>query len=143
MRTFILLLLLTHALVSRAQTSKQEDSVMVFGGTGNELLERCNAVGSVKPGDVVPPIELVKRAKNVGTCSGYIAGIMDTYEGLYSMGQLKASSRTQRLYCRPEGVPMEQVIRVVQKSLSDHPENLHLPACGLVLVALNEAFPCK
>jgi hypothetical protein len=138
-----LLVLVFFALTCAAQMAGQEETVTVFGGTGNDLLRHCSAVGSLKTGDNVALNDLAKTKTSVGICLGYIAGVLDAYESLYAMGRLKANTPSQKLYCLPPKVEMTQLIRIVIKDLQDSPATLHLPAGGLVLVAVKSAFPCK
>jgi hypothetical protein len=44
--------------------------------------------------------------------------------------------------CQPKGATRGQVGDVVSKFLSDHPEQRHLSAAGLVTSAIARAFPC-
>jgi len=52
------------------------------------------------------------------------------------------SSRFQTA-CLPDGFTLEQIRRVVVKSLSEQPEKLHLGVARAVQEALAMAFPCK
>jgi hypothetical protein len=125
-------------------TQEHSDNVTLFGPTGSQLLEYCNDMGKVKVGDVVPPGQLVSGAKHVGLCAGYIAGIHDATMAASARAVNAASRQTYRQeYCLPAGVEMEQLIRVVQKSLEDNPAQLHLPSSVLVIRAFRKAFPCR
>ena len=64
-----------------------------------------------------------------GMCVGYVVGIMSLMEYI-------------NVLCLPVKATHAQAALVVQKYLSDHPEKLHLDAEGLVIDALQEAFPC-
>ncbi len=44
--------------------------------------------------------------------------------------------------CTPETVELAQVVGVVAAHLTEHPEDLHLPDTDLVLIALQDAYPC-
>jgi hypothetical protein len=63
-----------------------------------------------------------------GLCAGYVLGVTDT---------------TLDLYCFPPGVTRMQIRGVAVKYLNNHPEKLHLLAPGLVIKAMQAAFPCK
>ena len=71
-------------------------------------------------------------------CAAYIAGIHDYEETLIGWSHLNEPH-----FCQPKGVTLTQLVKVVTKSLNEHPEELHLAAGGLVANALNEAFPCS
>lgn len=64
-----------------------------------------------------------------GMCIGYVVGVMSVMEYI-------------NVLCLPDKSTHSQATLVVQKYLSDHPEKLHLNAEGLVIDALQEAFPC-
>jgi hypothetical protein len=67
-------------------------------------------------------------AAPTGLCAGYVMGVTDT---------------TLELYCFPPGITTMQIRGVVVKYLDNHPEKLHLLAPGLVIKAMQTAFPCK
>ncbi len=115
-------------------SAQQDDSVILFGPTGSQLLETCSEP-PVEVGDVVPVERLVKGARNNGMCAGYIAGINDN-----EMAQV--ASGKPRPYCSPPGVQIAQMAKVVRKYLEDNPAKLHLPGGIEVMSALEQAFPC-
>jgi hypothetical protein len=131
--------LLTVVMLASAQAPKQpsEENVVVFGGTGSDILRRCSDVGVLKAGETVAPLRLVEVSKHAGACEGYIAGVSDT---ILSYGSVITPKN--RIYCPPPNAEMDQLIRVVKKWLEDNPSQLHLPAGVLVIRALGEAFPC-
>lgn len=63
---------------------------------------------------------------------GYVFGVVDA---TVSIGQ--------RLYCLPQKADAQQIMAVVSKYLKAKPENWHSAAHLLVLLALQDAFPCK
>lgn len=95
---------------------------------GNTLLQQCNAavrrIDAIKTGGD-PGNALEQQAAEY--CVGYINGFVDADER----------------HCPPEGVTMQQYIRVIIKFLNDHPEKLHLGRAHLVDEALGSAFPCQ
>ena len=121
---------------SRVQ-APPKDAYVIFGPTGATLLKWCSDVGRLKAGDVATTELSIDVAKNAGSCSGYIAGVNDGAAG-YAIPNPK-----NRRYCLPPQVEMDQLIRVVKKSLEDNPPQLHLPSSVLVIRALRDAFPCK
>ena len=89
--------------------------------TGGQLLEDCESENY-----------FVK-----GSCMGYIEGVGD------SVATLAHWEGFAEYMCTPKGVTSGQFRLVVMKHLNKHPEELHLNAGGLVLIALSEAFPCE
>jgi hypothetical protein len=130
---------------TKSSSSHEESGATFFGGTGGELLKRCNAIGSVRVGDTVTSLGLADGVKNSNLCWGYIAGVVDEYEGNRLSGLSKKPQVIPATanFCLPTGVDLEQLERVVKKSLDDNPARLHMPASLLILSALAEAFPCK
>ena len=67
---------------------------------------------------------------------GYLGGFNDA-------AMLIGTGTSQKIYCLPAaGIEIDQLVRVVNKFLDEHPEDLHLTARILVLLALTGAFPC-
>jgi hypothetical protein len=87
--------------------------------TGNQLWEECSAPDS-------------DDFRN-GTCAGYIVGVTDVMQ----------SQKSANSICIPDGVNIKQLVDVVKKFLSDHPEMRQQPADWQVTSALSVAFVCK
>jgi Rap1a immunity proteins len=65
-------------------------------------------------------------------CYGYIIGVADVFDSQNASG-----------VCMPKEAVARQVIDVVKKYLTEHPETRDYTAASEVQVALQEAFPCK
>jgi len=70
------------------------------------------------------------------TCEWYLKGFLD---GI----MINPGSNGIATSCLPDTFTLDQVRRVIVKSLSDHPERLHLNVADSVRNALSAAFPCK
>lgn len=92
---------------------------------GNTLLHNCPDETQRNPSSIIGP----------AWCYGYLKGIAEMQMVIQETPRLIA-------YCVPEGVTMSQIKSIVLKYVQDHPEDLHYPSIGLVIVALNKAFPC-
>jgi Ssp1 endopeptidase immunity protein Rap1a len=68
-----------------------------------------------------------------GVALGYIQGVVNSMEVLYS---------NQPLSCSADGVTVGQMVDVVKRYLHNHPETRHEPAVILIATAAREAFPC-
>lgn len=93
-------------------------------------------------------------------CTAYVQGVLDGHQVGYMVATLEAAQRwdiaTQKArdinktqavsgYCGRDGLTLAQVIRVVQKWLTEHPERHHERADLLIPEALQDAFgqaPC-
>jgi hypothetical protein len=126
----------TSAPQSATKSASRQESV-TFGGTGGELLKQCNAVETLRAGDTVAPLQLIDAAKDSNLCWGYIAGVVDEYQGI------AATIKTPQVFCLPPGMDLEQLEKVVKRGLDDNPAELHIPASILIVHALEGAFPCK
>ena len=80
-------------------------------------------------------------AFNSGRCSGYVLSALDTAD-LYQSG-LSDLLNTKRLFCPPNGMRVEQAVKVFLKWSADHPEQLNGLAADGVIVSEMQAFPCK
>lgn len=52
-------------------------------------------------------------------------------------------SRTEPVFCLPEGVTIEQIVDVFAAYLSRHPQNRHKDGGILMALAIANAFPCS
>ena len=92
--------------------------------SGQQLQELVNANSRIVAG--TPADKDIDKAYLL---TGYVTGIYDAYEG--------------DKFCPSEGVSKGQITDIVGKFTTNHPEIRHLDAMPLVLVALEQAFPCK
>ena len=115
----------------------QEAPIMLYGGSGSDLLDRCNSAPP-KVGDRIDA-GAIKTVSQSNRCWGYIAGVVDAYEAVAGAGLLN----TPQMFCLPDKVTFGQLEKVVRKNLEDNPAHLHEPAAALVLSALRDAYPCR
>src|ERR1051326_8363699 len=67
--------------VAQPQNAQKTDETLIFfGGTGNDLLEWCSHP-AVRAGETMQVTELIKTAKDNGMCLGYIVGVSDQAVG--------------------------------------------------------------
>lgn len=86
----------------------------------NELLEWCES----------------DDAMDFASCARYITGVADITDTYQKTGAIDP------IYCRPKGVSVGQLMKVVTKGLNERAEYLHEGAAGLTVVVFAEAFPC-
>jgi len=95
----------------------------VVGGDGNQLIAACKS--AVQKLDE-PSREFTKQdVYNIGFCQGFVSGVADSMQNDANL----------------MSIPRDQMVRVVQKYLVDHPEKLSLGAVFLVRESLIKAFP--
>jgi hypothetical protein len=107
---------------------------------GNDMLSKCKPFFDDIMG--TPNTSATFSEKLDSTyCAGYIAGVLDV-EAAWRRVEGESSKATH--YCLPaDGIPNEQVLRILKKWLDKNPEKLHLRADFIVHAAILEAFPCK
>ena len=71
-----------------------------------------------------------KCSINSPMCMGYIAGVSDIMS-------------TDGDICLPNNATIQQIVDIVAKYLSDHPERRHYSASSEAGIALMQAFPCN
>jgi hypothetical protein len=71
-----------------------------------------------------------KCSSNSPLCMGYIAGVSDVMS-------------TNGDICLPDNATVQQIVDIVVKYLSDHPDRRHYSASSESGVALMQAFPCN
>lgn len=75
-------------------------------------------------------------ASAIGFCYGRVQGFM--------LGWEMASGETSaNVFCRPAGTTMGQTGDIIVKYLREHPEQRHADWRPLILLALNQAWPCE
>ena len=89
--------------------------------TGNQLLAKCENEDSFA---------------GQGECLGYLKAAIDTYRTLAVLEEFEP------FICMPERVNGRQIEKIWIKYANENPENLHMPAAALVLLADIKAFPC-
>lgn len=89
------------------------------------------------------------------TCAAYISGAVHmagNYHVLFdsikdkfisTFGSPPVIEPPSAIFCLPEEVTNDQLIRVALKYMENHPEFLHVYAAFSILAALKEAFPCS
>ena len=113
-------------LLATAATAK-EQWYRVFGPNGNTLIVPCKA--AVQKIDSPDWQGTKQEAYDSGFCMGFVSGIADTM------------NEEEGVDFSDSAITRDQLIRVVQKYLEDHPEQLSKPASWLVRLALVKAFP--
>lgn len=94
---------------------------------------------------VITGNELYNHCLNDATraiCFGYITGVADVTQ-LIALKAEESELRSRLAFCRPVGVINGQLVDVVMAYLEDTPEDRHLPALGMIVVALRNVWPCS
>ena len=60
---------------------------------------------------------------------GYVTGVADAYNG--------------EMFCIPKSATVGQIKDIAERFLIDRPQDRHLPADILIMLALVDLFPCK
>ena len=99
--------------------------------TVNDFLDVCRTIDD----DTQSVAETFKS----GYCSGWAAGVV---EGVSLSEAQHQIPRGAQLVCAPEGNSPNQIVQIVRKYVSDHPEKEHIPMTRIATQALAGAFPC-
>jgi hypothetical protein len=101
--------------------------------TAGTLFEFCGSIDEVA--------QTACRFYILGAVQGVSLGDGSTEE---ANGHLVQKAKT--IFCIPEGVSEEQMIAVFQDAVrplaGGHPEDMELPALGVLSAAMTRAFPC-
>ncbi len=68
-------------------------------------------------------------AVNAGVYVGYLAGITESFSGVY--------------FCPPKDIGLREMTAIVADHLQDHPEKQEQSAQSLITRALGDAYPCS
>jgi Rap1a immunity proteins len=74
-----------------------------------------------------------------GYCSGWAMGVV---EGVSLSETQHQIPRDAQMVCAPEGNSPNQMVQIVRKYVSEHPEKEHSPMTTIATQALAGAFPC-
>jgi Ssp1 endopeptidase immunity protein Rap1a len=79
------------------------------------------------------------RYQNI-SCLAWIEGF---FRGISVSEELHNIPRGGRITCMATGVTNYQLVHIIRKYITDHPELEHNPTEGLAALALQSAFPCR
>src|SRR5262245_34893199 len=107
---------------------------MTAAGRMEDLVRRCQGNASVRTD---ARDKLLENLMETGFCQDFFSGIL-------SANAIATSVLGNSLFCTPpDGISLDQAIKVYLKYAQDHPEQLHESARSTVIVAFRLAFPCK
>jgi len=138
---FVLFILCVALSANVGSTAAQKHTAEPSMPTGSELLNDCRQAMRLIDGDTT----LTDKEWVDGShCTGYINGVIDGY-AVTEAAEKARIHFSSSLICFPKTgfMPTPQVVRVVVKYLRDNPTHLGEPGASLVLLAMQEAFPCK
>ena len=99
--------------------------------TGGDIYESC--IHAVKGLDRTAAYD----DHRFGVCAGYIAGIVDFHTVATTVESLPVD-----MFCLPKNITTAQVIRDVTGYLEKNPQKHHDLAAYLVILALQDSYPC-
>jgi hypothetical protein len=111
------------------------------------------AFGQVMTGNDILAICTSDDLAQSGACAGYVVGVNEgliagaavplyAVNGQQTAEDINSMTSVFLRYCLPPEVEARQLLDVMVLNLQAHPESRHMPARGLYLMALQEAFPC-
>lgn len=103
-------------------------SALGFSADGNQLLEHCSATLNENSSS-----EDYQRAS---FCRGLLWGVVMTHSTLVAL------KNSDKYFCLPKGIIINQGAKIVVKYLNEHPAFLHKGDVALVISAFADAFPC-
>mgnify|MGYP003316054593 CR=1 FL=1 len=69
-------------------------------------------------------------------CAGYVMGISDAHDEL-------TASNQSLLWCPPIDVTVGQLVNPVHRYIMTNPEDVHLSAYKIIVLALQYTYPCE
>jgi hypothetical protein len=94
--------------------------------SGNQLYEKC-AASERDP----------NYSQKFASCQGFVMAVLDTVDAVGSV-----TTALKGTYCVPDSVTTGQLVAVVTRFFEARPEQRHLSAASLVIVAIQQGFPC-
>jgi Rap1a immunity proteins len=89
--------------------------------------------------------QVANKAYLNGLCNGTVQAIVNMYGLIKLYGDKLKEPVDRNSPCAdiPERITYEQAVRVVTRYADTHPERTHLTFTILVMLALEDAWPCK
>ncbi len=128
MKKYAMLLLVAILFAGTSVSAKSVNYVF----TGKDIYESClhAMAGLDKTGEF--------DEHRFGVCAGYIAGIVDFHTVSTTVESLPSD-----MFCLPRDISTAAVMRSVTRYLDEHPDRHHDLAAYLVILALQQAYPCE
>jgi Rap1a immunity proteins len=99
--------------------------------TVSDFLDTCKTIDD--------DTQTVAETFKSGYCSGWASGMI---QGVSLSEAEHQIPRGAQLVCAPEANSPNQIVQIVRKYVSDHPEKEHTPMTVVATQALAGAFPC-
>ena len=126
---FVVLMMLCCG--ASAQTSE------VIYTSGNAFLRICPVV------DKETKTTTTLEDQDTVACVLYVAGIVRGAELGSAVTRAETKQTTlPKLFCRPDDVENDQLVRVGLKYVRENPEKAHEETAWIVMWAMRKAFPC-
>ena len=108
---------------------------------GNGFVEACQTVRQIEEGS--KPLGDYTFADGLlgGGCMGYLRGFLDNTE--FFLVFMNLIEGFKRPYCLPDGVTIEQLVKVGLTYFEDNPAKLQSTASDSLILAFGAAFPCE
>lgn len=133
---FTLMVAISATTPSFAQhRDRQEETVEVYM-SGDRLVDSCRLFLVVQRngGRTSSP----RDAVGVGTCLGFIEGVLETTE----IERLRGRTQYFQAFCIPRGTHPNAIAEVVLQYLEANPQRRSASGYALVRFALTSSFPC-
>jgi Rap1a immunity proteins len=142
MRIASIVLLMILCGSALGQSRQAEANIHFRAGYSEQLVTSCRAIDEVENmvGSDIPAKDLLEEFHKAGTCMGFIQAIIDSDTIAHTDENGHPAGRK---LCVPPEASDRQLAKVVVKYSNDHPQQLHLPAAVIVLLAMTGAFPCR
>ena len=103
-------------------------SISAQAFSGNNLAKYCKSGGKENP-----------LNSHSSLCFGLLHGFINGLE----YGFLLHENKITKLFCKPKNITSQQIMKIMNKYLDEHPEDLHYEFGQILIEALVKAFPCK
>lgn len=113
----------------------------VFGFTGAQLVEKCNASFAENPNSQ-SSAKVLAMALDSGSCAGFVGGVIHGVNLVGSMLQ-KQGATTKNFICLPKGLHAKDLVRTTLDHFSSHPSDAKGPAQLGVFNGFMRKYPCK
>lgn len=110
------------------------------GFTGSDFVQKCRDVNLAKSAESSQ--EAVNRALDMGSCGGFVGGVVQGVNLVGDMLQAQGASN-RNFICSPRELHPMDIIRLVSEYIQKNPRFEKLSAQSAVYAAMIGRYPCK
>lgn len=113
----------------------------VFGFTGGQLADKCNASFKSNPNEQDAG-KVLELALDSGSCAGFVGGVI---QGVNLVGSMlrKQGATKKNFICLPPGVHARDLTKIILDHYKKNPADVKAPAQIGIFNVFTKKYPCQ